>query len=180
MHESTFATCKRRAVVVYLALLAALALSGCSDESIEVPDTHSELVGVWRHDSLRPIEGEERGKYVLLQISAAGMLAYAWQETGEHASTCTVVGGSAITYIDAHRIDAGPFWSLTTELEIDRAPHQADGGWRMTVEGIELQRIADRVDRVGHGYACANGRLRQEEGAPDNPDESSDGGGTAI
>ena len=165
---------------LYLALLAGLILPACGSEPITVPDAHSALVGIWHHDSLRNVEGEERGKYVRLKISAQGKLAYAWQETSSSISTCSVVGASALTHVDQNRIEAGSFWPLTTELEIDRGPHRAQGRWTMTVEGVELERVADSVEQVGHDYSCADGRLIEQEGEPDAPDEQADGSGTTI
>ncbi len=43
---------------------------------------------------------------------------------------------------DAKGFDAG-LWKLTTRFELQAPPHQTDWGeWRMTVDGVELTKIA--------------------------------------
>lgn len=98
----------------------ALLLAGCGQP---IPPERTAYVGEWRAAAMR------------LHISQAGRVSYQRQD------------GASKTSIDAplkafvghdFTVGIGP---LTTTFVVSVPPHQKDGQWKMTVDGIELTRM---------------------------------------
>lgn len=108
----------------FLMLLALL--SGCARP---LPQDRQQYVGHWR------------GPGVDLHIHADGRLAYKRTQ------------GSSSTSIDApiqkfegddFIVGVGP---IGTRFDVSRAPHEVDGVWTMTVDGVELFRTGETDEK---------------------------------
>ena len=90
---------------------------------VEIPADKQNCIGHWE------------GAGVVLTITSHGNLSY------ERAV------GAGFTELNAPIQAWGDDWfeagigPMKTRFQIDQAPHQADGTWHMTLDGIELRRI---------------------------------------
>lgn len=92
------------------------ALGGC-DEAI--PKGKAAYVGKWQ------------AKDASLEITQAGKVAFDRVEGGGHRKIEGPIKG-----FDGNNFDAGT-GPITTSFKVSAPPHQADGKWLMTVDGVE-------------------------------------------
>jgi len=103
-------------------LAALLLLTACAKP---LPSEQRDLVGLWEAPEMR------------LLITADGSLEYKRIKGGGSVSI-----NAPIKEFHEGGFSAG-IGPLTTEFKLDRRPHQEGGIWKMTVDGVELQRRDD-------------------------------------
>ena len=96
------------------------ALAGCSSEPL--PPQRAAYVGEWH------------GENMLLVIRSDGFVHY---ERHRGSSNTTVDAPIQRFEGDDFIVGFGPF---STKFVVSRAPHEENGEWRMTVDGVELVR----------------------------------------
>jgi hypothetical protein len=79
--------------------------------------------------------GEWRGPGMLLVISPEGTVRYERKEGNSSTSI-----NAPITEFDGNDFLVG-MGGLTTRFVVPVPPHQANGGWEMTVDGVDLRRV---------------------------------------
>lgn len=88
-----------------------------------------------RMDKIRPtLNGHWTGPGVTLTIDPGGQVSY---ERKSGISTTSV--DLPLSSFGDDFFEVGLF-GMTTRFEVQQLPHQVDGEWRMTVEGVELTR----------------------------------------
>lgn len=103
-----------------LALLACtLLLAACGQP---LPPDKADYAGLWQAPTMR------------LQIGADGQVNYAHHKQGAQT---TINAPIKAFQGNNFEVGIGPF---TTVFVVTAPPHQYDGQWRMTVDGVELQR----------------------------------------
>ncbi len=107
-----------RACIIVLAIL--LAVAGCAKP---IPAERSAYVGVWEAATMS------------LQITQDGRVAYKRQENENSSKSVEApvqefVGNDIVAGV-------GP---LKTKFVVSVPPHEVDGVWKMTVDGVELTR----------------------------------------
>ena len=139
-----------------LAFGAVVAVTGCDQAPSPIPPAKSVYVGVWEQGTY-PVHSlaEFRGRYVFLQITQDGYLAYARFQKTENTSTCTVIGRSPLKTLTDNQIDVSFLWFFTTSFEVNEPPHQVAGEWKMTVDGNELTKSARSADQLP--FTCYEG-----------------------
>ncbi|MEO5672761.1 MAG: hypothetical protein ABIR26_18895 [Ramlibacter sp.] len=107
-----------------LALFAlVIALGGCGKP---VPADKSAYIGEWQQEAM----------YLL--ITADGSVNYKRLRGG---STTTIEG--PLRAFDGNNFDVG-IGPMSTTFVVSKPPYQADGKWKMVVDGVELTRIDKR------------------------------------
>jgi hypothetical protein len=101
------------------ALLLPLALSACG---VPVPAERADYVGEWQHPAM----------YLL--ITEDGSIRYRRIRGG---ATTSIEG--PLRGFDGPHFSVG-VWPMVAKFEVSVPPHQADGEWRMVVDGVELVR----------------------------------------
>jgi len=109
-----------RAALVILTLCALL-LAACSEP---LPQDKREYAGDWRGDRMR------------LVITPEGRCEYERQKAG--GSSARISAPIQRFEGDNFVVGVGPF---TTTFVVARAPHIANGRWKMVVDGVELMRF---------------------------------------
>ncbi|MFT3806675.1 hypothetical protein [Arenimonas sp.] len=103
----------------FLAMLLLALLTACSKP---VPEAQKDYVGLWEANEMR------------LLITADGTLDYKRVQGGGSTSI-----NAPIQEFTASGFSAG-LGPLKTEFKVGQAPHQVEGVWKMTVDGVELTR----------------------------------------
>lgn len=101
-------------------MMLAILLAACR---VEVPSEKSAYVGEWKAEAMS------------LLITRDGSIHYQRQQKG--ASTSINAPLKAFSG-DDFEVGIGP---MTTLFKVSSPPHQRDGKWKMTVDGIELTRV---------------------------------------
>lgn len=101
-------------------IVAACLLVACA---VPVPADKADYVGVWRAEGMS------------LLITADGSVVYHRLRKGARTSIDAPLKGF---HGDDFEVGIGP---LTTTFKVDAPPHQIDGRWTMTVDGVELTRV---------------------------------------
>ena len=96
-----------------------------SAQPIPIPEDKAAYVGTWE------------GPGMQLTIRADGMVSYR-REVGSGSRRLE----APIRAFSGHDFEVG-LGSLTTTFEVSDPPHERDGTWLMTVDGVDLERIAD-------------------------------------
>ncbi len=112
----------RRVSQLLVSTLFVLALA-CDLES--TPPPNRDFVGAW---------ASKDGSHVL-SISVDGDVSYRKQEDGVNTS----IDAPAKVWSESS-FTVGAF-GISTNFTIDEAPHLVEGAWRMTVDGVEYQRV---------------------------------------
>jgi hypothetical protein len=105
---------------IFLILATSLLITACSHP---IPPDHADYVGRWEAPNM------------LLLIQQDGRASYKRQD------------GNTTNSIDAplQRFEGKNFvlgvGPLETTFVVSQAPHQENGQWRMTVDGVELHRV---------------------------------------
>ncbi|KFN41313.1 hypothetical protein [Arenimonas oryziterrae] len=108
-------------------LLAVLLLAACAKP---IPADKQDFVGYWQAPNMAML------------ITADGRLKYKREK------------GTGNVSIDApiKAFENGGFTSgigpLTTFFKIDKTPHEEDGVWKMTIDGVELQRTTATLAEI--------------------------------
>ena len=111
-----------RVLSATLALVLALVLAACAKP---VPAEKSAYVGEWTRPEM----------YLL--ITQDGSVRYKRLKAG-----ATVEVNGPLQGFEGDGFSVG-IAALTTKFKVDRPPHQVDGVWKMTVDGVELTRTAE-------------------------------------
>lgn len=102
--------------------MLALLLGACAKP---LPAERAPYVGVWR------------GGPMLLVIEAQGRVVYQRKEDNRSTSVDAPLkefkGDNFVVGVGV----------MSTEFEVTSAPHETDGGWRMTVDGVEVTRTTE-------------------------------------
>jgi hypothetical protein len=99
-----------------------LLLSGCAEP---IPEDRMDYVGEWR--------SKEMG----LLILADGTVAYKRLKGGGTTS----VNGPLKEFVGDDFVVGVLF--MTTTFDVSEPPHEVDGMWKMTVDGVQLTRVAE-------------------------------------
>lgn len=105
---------------IAIPLLAAWLLVACG---VAVPAERMAYVGEWR------------GEGMALLITRDGSVAYNRLRKGAKTSINAPLKGF---HGDDFEVGVGP---MTTMFKVSAPPHEVDGRWRMTVDGVELTRL---------------------------------------
>jgi hypothetical protein len=98
-----------------------LALAGCS--GISVPHEKEDYVGHWE------------GEGMTLTIGRDGGVSYERKSGSGKTSV-----NAPLKSFEGDDFVVGVLF-LTTKFEVTEPPHEADGAWKMTVDGVELTRV---------------------------------------
>jgi hypothetical protein len=101
----------------FLIIALLLFLAGCAEP---IPNERMMYVGDWQSPQMR------------LTIFADGRVAYLRSEGNRSTS---VEGPLKEFKGDSFEVGV---WFLTTTFDVSEPPHQEDGVWKMTVDGVEL------------------------------------------
>jgi hypothetical protein len=104
-----------------LAVVLALVLTACGKP---VPEDKKDYVGEWK------------GVGVNLALRAEGSVAYEKYE----GNVQTSIRGP-LQHLDDHEFEVGlPLFAA--RFSVSKPPHQENGEWRMTVDGVDLVRMS--------------------------------------
>lgn len=111
----------RRYTLPAIVLSLAALMAGCG---IPVPADKSAYVGTWRSPTM------------YLSIAQDGSVRYKRQKAG----VSTSVNGPLKAF-DGDSFSVG-IGALSTTFNVSQPPHDQDGAWKMTVDGVELTRTS--------------------------------------
>jgi len=116
-----FRLLRRHACLMLFALLAA-----CSgSDGPAIPASKSEYIGRW--------QGAAQGTKMVLEIGQDGQVRYARKGKVNKSLDAPLQRFADDDFV----VGIGP---LNTRFRVSAPPHQVQGEWRMTVDGVELTR----------------------------------------
>lgn len=139
--------------VLYILLLCCA--TGCVQEPVPLQGEDQTYVGIWEQGSYA-----DDDRYVYLQISAGGYLAYAHmiKETG--SSYCMAIMQSPITIISEEQITVSLFWKFTADFIVNSPPEEINDVYTMIVDGYELVRTSTDAEKFEYTMTCDDGLAR--------------------
>lgn len=132
-------------------------LTGCDQEPTPDLAEHPEFIGVWEHG-----EFGQDGKYVYLQISADGYLAYARSEKDGGTYICVAAERSTVDVLTDAQIRTSILWLFPMDFEINEPPTVVEDTLQMTIDGHVLRRTDSRSDGFDYTWACDDGLVREK------------------
>lgn len=143
--------------ILFVCLLVSFS-TGCAFKNNPIPLGDSELVGHWSHDSEQTLEGGVLLTRMTLDITQEGYISYHFlscftSDEGADKSKLLHLLSMPIIRVTTKKIKAQTF-PLTPkwEFKINDWPQQRNDQWVMTVDNIELNKVAEEV--ATDGWKC--------------------------